>query len=119
LSIKSQIESIVSNQALTDDQRREAIYDLKCSALHRAFRVLEGKTVVYDGRSFRLLRAQVRTINDTKCLELQVEVVRTSDNVTLLPATDIVRLVNPPILSSSGVEDLPTVVRELLLRLVP
>lgn len=116
--LQDQIAAIRANNALSEEEKRTAIYAVKCNGLKDYIGFVDssqvarylGKPFVFDGMTIVI---HAVSVSQQPPLSLFISVTRTrqSDGHS---ETDVLQIVNPPVLDRTGQENLAQVVGQML-----
>lgn len=117
MTLRTDIQAVRDNGALTDAERRSAIYELKASAIEALFAPRVGQTISRGIYTVTLLKPVV--VHPNRTVEFWIAATKNGLPVALdLP----ILIVNPPIMVPDGVggftENLLQAIRDVLMDLI-
>jgi hypothetical protein len=119
MAVWDDLEAIEADGSLTPDEKRQARYAAKCSALVSAIAPFIGNTYRFEGVDYTLFVAAHEVRNGTPVLRIVALGKRVSDGAVLISPQDDLIFVNPPTLSETRSKDLVAAAREMLAGLLP
>jgi hypothetical protein len=118
MAVWDDLEAIEADGSLTPDEKRQARYTAKCSALADTLAPFIGQTYRLDGVDYTLFVAAHEVRNGVPVLRIVALAKRVTDGAVLISPQDDLIFVNPPTLSKTRSKDLIAAAREMLQSLI-
>jgi hypothetical protein len=118
MAVWDDLEAIEADGSLTPEERRQARYAAKCSALADTLAPFIGQTYRLDGVDYTLFVAAHEVRNGVPVLRIVALAKRVIDGAVKISPQDDLIFVNPPTLSKTRSKDLVAAAREMLAGLV-
>lgn len=117
MTLRTDIQAVRDNDALTPEEKRAAVYQLKADAIEELFAPRVGQTITRGIYTVTLLRPVV--VHPNRTVEFWIAATKNGAPVPLdLP----ILIVNPPIMVPDGaggfVQDLLQAIRDVLIGLI-